>query len=234
MDELILGGTADVESFLERWYGSTKDLAINKAPMDTVAPFALVRWHALAGAVGTRITFQDHPIALQDLKWDADGMLTFWAENQNGCFWAVDHGDPGQIVFYRFSNRETWTATSENLEQFLLHCTVYEASIGAEQMFTVLESESRLSEALESFSELTFPRFAYEEPEAKIWASDDALARVTRAPRGYAQPGQSLWMLTFAAPHGVNIGKYAPRFEIDPDTDFVVDRTPPPHQEPPF
>jgi hypothetical protein len=68
VEELLLGGAPDVESFLERWYGITNGLGVDEAAMDTAAPFALARWHALAANIETPITFHDFPIALQDLQ----------------------------------------------------------------------------------------------------------------------------------------------------------------------
>jgi hypothetical protein len=223
-----------VESFLERWYGSTKGLGVDNATVDTIAPFALVRWHSLASRAGTRITFHDYPIALQDLKWDSDGMLSFWVENQNGVYWAVEQNDSRHMVFSRKFPSGDWQETGESVDEFLLHCTVSEAIIGADRKFTVLVPESRLSGALESFIELKFPALASENSATKIWSSRDALASITRPPVGYENPGEHLWMLTFAAPRDGNVSKYAPRFGIDPDVDFVVRRTDPPHEPPPF
>jgi hypothetical protein len=160
-------------------------------------------------------------------------MLPFWVENQNGIRWAVGSNDSSHAVFYRQSGSGTWKATGENLEGFLLHCTIREACIGAEQKFTVLISEAQLSEALDSFSELSFPALASEEPATRMWSSNDALVRVGPPPAGYEEPDDPLWMLIFAVPRDGRIDRYVSRFGLNP-SDFIARATKRLSEPPPF
>jgi len=215
MDELLLGGMASTSYFLGRWYGSSEDLGISEITADALAPVELARWHAMVARIGVRVFFQDRPIALQDLERDSSGMLSFWVENQNGYYWAFNPDDSEHLVFFRASGSNTWKQAGETLEGFLLHCTVREAIIGTDRKFTVLVPDSQLVEDLESFSQLSFPALASEEPVTRMWSSDDALVRVAAPPVGYEQPGKQLCMLTFAVPYYGNIEKYASRYGLN-------------------
>jgi hypothetical protein len=215
MDELLLGGVASADYFLGRWYGNSGDLGIGDMTAHALAPLELVRWHAAVARMGVPVIFQDHPIALQDLARDSCGMLPFWVENQNGYFWAFNPDDSEHLVLFRMSGSNTWEQAGETLERFLLHCTVREAVIGTERKFTVFVPESQLAESLESFSQLSFPALASEEPVTRMWSSDDALIRATVPPVGYERPGEQLWMLTFAVPYDGSIEKYASRYGLN-------------------
>ncbi|MFE3599995.1 hypothetical protein [Streptomyces sp. NPDC059142] len=93
-----------------------------------------------------------------------------------------------------------WTGTGEVLRDFLLHCTVREAVIGCTSKFIAFVDASEIKEALELFEPLKFVALASEEPQVRLWCSEDALVRMAPPPTGYAGPSEQLWMLTFAAP----------------------------------
>lgn len=197
-------------------------------------PAELVEWHTAAALVGRPVTFQDRPIALQDLAADSRGMLEFWIENQSGCFWAVDLGDARLQVFSREEKDGGWTETGEILSDFLLNCTVREAVIGGAFKFTVLVDASEVNEVLKSFEPLKFEALGSEEPEVKLWCSEDALVRMAPPPAGYSQPDGQLWMLTFAAPSDSSIERYSSRFGLEGFTKSSPARVVPPYEPPPF
>jgi hypothetical protein len=224
VDELLSLGADGVDRFLLRWYGSMGSASVGSAAAGLVVPSELAEWHAAAARAGVPITFQDHPLALEDLAPDPDGMLPFWVENQHGYYWAVNLEDPESRVFSRESGSSDWQFVSENLEKFLLHCTVREAIIGAVNKFTVFVAEPLLGDALESFSMLDFAALASEESETRIWSSADALARVAVPPVGYGRPDEQIWMITIAVAGDASIEKYGSRFglEISDEVDSPV------------
>ncbi|WP_405359158.1 hypothetical protein OG535_07930 [Kitasatospora sp. NBC_00085] len=198
------------------------------------APSQLLEWHAMAAHAESPVTFQDHPIPLQDLASDSRGMLEFWVENQNGHFWAINLNDGTLQVFSRENGKDDWIATSETLDHFLLHCTVREAIIGSSSKFTIFVNSSEINEALDSFEPLKFEALASEEPQVQLWCSEDALVRMAPPPTGYAEPGEQLWMLTFAAPSDSGIERYASRFGLEGVTATEPTRTEIPYEAPPF
>jgi hypothetical protein len=227
-------GSDSVGRFLRRWYGSTKnarDVHLDAAPS---VPAELVEWHAAAAVVGVPVTFQDRPVALRDLAPDSRGMLEFWVENQNGYFWAVDLDDDSLQVFSREAQEAGWTGTGEVLGEFLLHCTVREAVIGGAHKFTTFSDASELDVALESFEPLKFAALGSEEPQVKLWCSEDALVRMAPPPTGYAGPREHLWMLTFAAPTHSRIERYASRFGLEASAEAEPERAELPYEPPPF
>jgi len=161
-------------------------------------------------------------------------MLEFWVENQNGYFWAVDLEDDRLQVFSREAGRSDWTGTGEVLSDFLLHCTVREAVIGGASKFTTFVDASEINEALESFEPLKFGALGSEEPQVKLWCSEDALVRMAPPPTGYAGPGEHLWMLTFAAPSDSRIERYASRFGFEGLIGAEPARVELPYEPPPF
>lgn len=161
-------------------------------------------------------------------------MLKFWVENQNGYFWAVDVGDDRLQVFSSQAGESVWTGAGEVLGNFLLHCTVREAVIGGASKFTVFVDASGLQEALESFSPLDFVALCSEEPQVTLWCSEDALVRMAPPPTGYADPGQQLWMLTFAAPSDSCIEQYASRFGLEGLTEVEPAQVELSYEPPPF
>ncbi|MFJ8010715.1 hypothetical protein [Streptomyces fagopyri] len=234
MDELLSINLDSVGRFLRRWYGtgeSASDVHLDASPY---VPAELVEWHRVAALAGGPVTFQDRPVAPQDLVPDARGMLEFWVENQNGYFWAVDLNDDRLQVFSREAGEGDWMRTSEVLSDFLLHCTVREAVIGGASKFTTFVDASETNEALESFEPLNFAALGSEEPQVKLWCSEDALVRMAPPPTGYAGPGEQLWMLTFAAPSNSRIERYASRFGLEGLTGATPARVELPYEPPPF
>ncbi|WP_432151354.1 hypothetical protein [Streptomyces sp. bgisy029] len=233
MDELLSINSDSVTRFLQRWYGTGDSTSGDLPDATPHAPDDLVRWHAAAALTGHPVTFADRPVAPQDLAPDSRGMLEFWIENQNGYFWAVGLDDDGLQVFSRKSGEFDWRATGEPLGEFLLHCTVREAVIGSESKFTTFIGASEIEDALDSFKLLKFSALDSEEPEVKLWCSEDALVRMAPPPTGYAGPGDQLWMLTFAAPSDWRIERYASRFGLEGCTDKPA-HTELPYEPPPF
>ncbi|MFH9607485.1 hypothetical protein [Streptomyces sp. NPDC017448] len=90
MNELLSIDSDSVGRFLQRWYGTARSVSDVHLEAIPSAPAELVEWHTAAALVGGPVTFQDRPVTPQGLAPDSCGMLEFWAENQNGCFWAVD------------------------------------------------------------------------------------------------------------------------------------------------
>ncbi|OEJ35332.1 hypothetical protein BGK67_32180 [Streptomyces subrutilus] len=180
------------------------------------------------------MTFQDRPVAFRDLTPDSLGMLEFWVENQNGYFWAVDLDDDILQVFSREAGGGGWMRTGEVLSDFLLHCTVREAVIGGSSKFTTFVDAAEINKALESFEPLKFVALGSEEPEVKLWCSEDALVRMAPPPTGYAGPGEQLWMLTFAAPSDSRIERYASRFGLENLAKAETARVELPYEPPPF
>lgn len=224
-------GAGTVDQFLLRWYGSVGSPIPSAADVGFSVPSELAEWHVAAARAGVPVTFQDYPIALADLSPDAEGMLPFWVENQHGCFWAVNLQDPESRVFSREFGSDDWQPAGENLGNFLLHCTIREAIVGAARKFTVFVDESVLGDALEPFSVLDFPALANEEPETRIWSSVDALARVAVPPVGYGRPNEKLWMITIAVSSDTSIAKYGSRFGLETpgeDVDPPIDIYEPP------
>ncbi len=161
-------------------------------------------------------------------------MLEFWVENQNGYFWAVDLDDDRLQVLSREAGEGDWTGTGEVLGDFLLHCTVREAVIGSASKFTTFVDASEIIEALASFHPLKFVALDSEEPQVKLWCSEDALVRMAPPPTGYAGTGEQLWMLTFAAPSDPPVERYASRFGIRGLTETEPARMELPYEPPPF
>ncbi|MGW0999875.1 hypothetical protein ACWD5V_42775 [Streptomyces sp. NPDC002523] len=161
-------------------------------------------------------------------------MLEFWVENQNGHFWAVDLDDDRLQVFSREAGEGGWTGTGEVLGDFLLHCTVREAVIRGASKFTTFVDASEINEALESFEPLKFVALCSEEPQVKLWCSEDALVRMAHPSTGYAGPGKQLWILTFAAPSDSRIERYASRFGLEGLTGAEPARVELPYEPPPF
>ncbi|MFJ9949372.1 hypothetical protein [Kitasatospora sp. NPDC091207] len=197
-------------------------------------PAQLRDWHTMAALAGSPVTFQDRPISPQDLAPDSHGMLEFWAENQSGYFWAVDLNDDTLQVFFREDGKGDWTGTGETLGHFLLHCTVREAIIGSSSKFTIFVDSSEINEAMDSFEPLKFEALASEEPQVKLWCSEDAVVRMAPPPTGYAEPGEQLWMLTFAAPSDSCIERYASRFGLEGLAAAEPTRMEIPYEPPPF
>lgn len=161
-------------------------------------------------------------------------MLEFWAENQGSYFWSVNVADETLQVFSREAGGSDWTGTGEALRDFLLHCTVREAVIGAASKFTIFVNAEEITEALEPFEPLKFAALASEEPQVKLWCSEDALVRMAPPPTGYAGPREQLWMLTFAAPSDSRIKRHASRFGLEILTEVEPDRGELPYEPPPF
>ncbi|MCH0563133.1 hypothetical protein [Streptomyces sp. MUM 2J] len=161
-------------------------------------------------------------------------MLEFWVENQNGYFWAVNLDDDRLQVFSRRAGEGDWARSGEFLSEFLLHCTVREAVIGSASKFTTFVDASEASEALESFEPLKFGALDSEEPQVKLWCSEDALVRMAPPPMGYAGPGEQVWMLTFAALSDSAIERYASRFGLESLARAEPARAELPYEPPPF
>ncbi|MFF3565806.1 hypothetical protein ACFYXS_37845 [Streptomyces sp. NPDC002574] len=234
MDELLSIDSDSVGRFLRRWYGTVGSVSEVHLDAGPHVPAELVEWHTAATLACGLVAFQDRPVAITDLAPDSCGMLEFWVENQNGYFWAVDLDDDRLQVFSREAGEDSWTGTGEALGDFLLHCTVREAVIGGASKFTVFVDASEINEALESFEPLKFVALGSEEPQVKLWCSEDALVRMAPPPAGYASPGEQLWMLTFAAPSDSRIERYASRFGLEGLTDAESARVEPPYEPPPF
>jgi hypothetical protein len=232
VENRLLIGTEEVSRFLLRWYGSAGGPSAGAAaPAGLSVPPELLEWHAAAARAGTPVTFQDDPIALDDLAVNSGGMLPFWVENQRAFSWAVDPSDAGRRVFFREYGSADWRPAGEDLTTFLRHCTMREAIIGAEKKFTVFLTEPHPGDA---FSALDFPPLASEEPETTMWSSTDALARVTVPPVGYEQPGEQLWMVTVAVARDTSIEKYASRFGLDISDEITAPPVDLPGEAPPF
>ncbi|MBB4906267.1 hypothetical protein [Actinophytocola algeriensis] len=234
MDELLSIGSGSVGRFLRRWYGNVESVSDVHLDASLHVPAELVEWHAAAALAGVPVTFQDRPVALRDLAPDSRGMLEFWVENQNSYFWAVDLDDDRLQVFSREAREGGWTGTGEVLGEFLLHCTVREAVIGGASKFTTFVDASKIDLALESCEPLKFVALGTEEPQVKLWCSEDALVRMAPPPTGYAGPGERLWMLTFAAPADASIERYASRFGLERLTEAEPARVELPYEPPPF
>jgi hypothetical protein len=235
VDELLSLDAGGVDRFLLRWYGPVASSGVGAVATPSFAvPSELTAWHVAAAHAQVPVTFQDHPIALEDLSLNPDGMLPFWVENQHGYYWAVNPKDPESRVFFRESGSTDWKPAGEDLGKFLLHCTIREAIIGAPKKFTVFVADSLLGDALELFSVLDFPALASEEPETRIWSSSDALARVAVPPVGYGRPDEQLWMITVAAAHDTSIKKYGARFGLDVSDEIVPPANAVSEEPPPF
>ena len=135
-------------------------------------------------------------------------MIVFWVENQNGYYWAIDANQTEHDVFYRENASSVWRHTGEKLDRFLLHCTVHEAIVRAENKFSAVVPTSSLQGALARFSPLPFRPLAHEDPATELLCSSDALARVAPPPVGYSHPGKPSWLLTIAAPRESSVQKY--------------------------
>ncbi|MET9402762.1 hypothetical protein [Kitasatospora sp. NPDC002965] len=234
MDELLTIDPDSVGRFLRRWYGTVEgvgDLHLGASPH---LPSQLLEWHAMAAQIGSPVTFQDHPVSLRDLAPDSRGMLKFWVESQNGHFWAINLDDDTLQVFSREDGRVEWAGTGETLSHFLLHCTVREAIIGSSSKFTVFVNSSEINEAMDSFERLKFEALASEEPQVKLWCNEDSLVRMAPPPTGYAEPGEQLWMLTFATPSDSSIERYASRFGLEGMTTAEPACSEIPYEPPPF
>ncbi|GGU54475.1 hypothetical protein GCM10010502_00700 [Kitasatospora aureofaciens] len=233
MDELLSIGRDSVNRFLQRWCGSTGVADAIEAGMEPAVPPELAEWHAAVARVGAPVIFQDHPVALPDLAPAADGMLTFWRENQHGYYWAIHAGRSDRQVFCTESGSRDWHSTGQGLGQFLLHCTVREAIIGSKRKFTTFIDKSMSNDALQSFLPLNFSALSSEESETRLWCSADALARLAVPLVGYEQPGEQLWMLTISVQHDSTIQDYASRFghhvseDVDPPLLEDLDEPPP-------
>ncbi|MEV7087615.1 hypothetical protein AB0O07_17200 [Streptomyces sp. NPDC093085] len=234
MDELLSINSNSVERFLRRWYGTAESVSRVHLDARPYVPAELIEWHMAAALAAGPVTFQDRPVTPRDLVSDSSGMLEFWVENQNGYFWAVDLNDGRLQVFSREAGEGGWTGTSEVLRDFLLHCTVREAVIGGASKFTIFVDASEINEALESFEPLKFAALSSEEPQVRLWCSEDALVRMAPPPTGYAGPGEQLWMLTFAAPSDSRIERYTPRFGLEGLTEAKPARLELPYGPPPF
>ncbi|WP_246127343.1 hypothetical protein [Embleya hyalina] len=234
MDELLSIESDSVRRFLRRWYGTVE--VVNDVHLDTSScvPAELIEWHAAAAHARGPVTFQDRPVAPRDLAPDARGMLEFWVENQNGYFWAIDLNDDALQVFSREAGESGWAGTGEALGDFLLHCTVREAVIGGASKFTNFVDISEVNDALESFEPLKFVALCSEEPQVRLWCSEDALVRMTPPPTGYATPDEGRWMLTFATPSDYSIERYASRFGLKGLAELESARVELPYEPPPF
>lgn len=233
MDELLSIDVGSVRAFVRRWYGPWMESGGPRADAVRHLPDALADWHAVAASARVPITFQDHPIPISDVALEGDGMLPFWVENQNGYRWAVEVKAPGLPVYSQEWGSSGWAWAGEGIERFLVHCTVREAIIGAEQKFTAIVPDSLLVEALESFVSLPFVALASEEPETRVLVCGDALARLTVPPVGYDRAQERSWMLTVAAPDLSGIERHRARLGGDaahdegPFPEDVIDEPPP-------
>lgn len=234
VDELLSIGSDSVGRFLQRWYGTARSVSNVHLDVIPCVPAELVEWHAATALVGGPVVFQDRPVTPRDLAPDSCGMLEFWAENQNSYFWAVDLDDDTLQVFYREAGGGDWIGTGEILRDFLLHCTVREAVIGGASKFTTFVDASEIEEALDLFEPLMFVALASEEPQVKLWCSEDALVRMAPPPTGYADPDEQLWMLTFAAPSDSHIERYLSRFDLEVLVEDEPARVELPYEPPPF
>lgn len=226
---------SSIRRFVLRWYGSAGDSASGSSRVGAAAglPRALVEWHAVASSEGVNITFQDHPIPLSKLRREIGGMLPFWIENQHSVYWAVNTESSTDEVFFRTSGTSSWRSAAESIEEFLLHCTVREAIIGAPWKFTTFVAESDLREAMDEFMSLRFPALASEESATKLFCTNNVLARLTLAPVGYGQPGEEVRMLTIAAPQRSLLEIFADRFDVEIPED-VSSRANTSKVDPPF
>ncbi|MFC4332572.1 hypothetical protein ACFPC0_33365 [Streptomyces andamanensis] len=234
MEELLSIDASSVQRFLRRWYGAAEGASDVLLDINSCAPDQLAAWHTAVALVDGPVTFQDRPVAPGDLEPDCRGMLEFWIENQNSCFWAVDLNDERLQVFIREAGEKDWTGTGEVLGDFLLHCTVREAVIGAVSKLTIFVDTEEADEVLESFQPLKFTALGSEEPQVRLWCSGDALVRMAPPPTGYESPGEQLWMLTFAAPSDMGIERYASRFGHEGVTQAAPARVELPYEPPPF
>lgn len=231
VEELLHPRSDSVRRFLRRWYGTSDESSEPAFPKFGNIPPELIEWHKAAASVGVPVTFQDYPVKPEDLKRDADGMLVFWIENQQGFYWAVNPESADLQVFDRTNTSDYWRPTGENLERFLLHRTVHEALLGTETKFSaVAPTEVLESGVLNWFTVLPFSPAVNESLSTRWLCSSDALARVGSPPVGYAPPGQESWMFTVAAAPGTDLLKY--RANLEPY--ILVRPRPTPFVEPPF
>ncbi|MGA4545170.1 hypothetical protein ACPA54_34810 [Uniformispora flossi] len=234
MDELLSINSDSIGRFLRRWYGTTQSVGDTHIDAHPFMPAELIEWHLAAALANGPVTFHDRPVAPQDLVPDSRGMLEFWIENQNGHFWAVDLDDDRLEVFSREARDGDWAGTGEVLGDFLLHCTVREAVIGGASKFTTFVDASEINDALDLFEPLNFAALGSEEPQVKLWCSEDALVRMAPPPTGYAGPGQQFWMLTFAAPADPHIERYRSRFGLEGLAVAEPSHAELPYESPPF
>ncbi|MEU6534642.1 hypothetical protein [Streptomyces sp. NPDC047000] len=231
MEELLHPRSNSVRRFLRRWYGTSGGSPEPTLPKCENVPPELIEWHEAATSTGVPVRFQDYPVKLTALRRAADGMLVFWVENQQGYYWAVDPESTDRQVFDRTNTSEKWRPTGENLERFLLHRTVHEALVGAENKFSaVIPTEVLEPYTSNQFAALPFTPVVNEAPSTRWLCSADALTRVAPPPIGYAPPGQERWMFTVAAAPGIDLMKYGigiepyilarPRFEERADERF--------------
>ncbi|MEU4113937.1 hypothetical protein AB0F71_05515 [Kitasatospora sp. NPDC028055] len=213
MEELLNPQSDSIRRFLKRWYGSAAS-GETATPFEALEiPHEILDWHQAAASTGVEVAFQDYPVALSDLKRSDDGMIVVWVENQNGYYWAIKSNREDHEVFFREDASSVWRDTGEKLDQFLLHCTVREAIIGAESKFSALVPASAIQDALAGFTPLPYRPLANESPATQLLCSSNALARVATPPVGYSRRGERIWLLTIATAPGSSVRQYRASLE---------------------
>jgi hypothetical protein len=232
--ELINPQSDSVRVFLRRWYGTNAASRRTTRLQSDRIPRELVDWHDAVASTGVAVTFHNIPVEPSELACSDDGMMIFWVENQAGYYWSVNPADEQRSVFVTTDPTEdSWRATGESLEGFLLHCTLFEAMLGDSARFSVVVPKRVAQTYLSNgFVPLGFPHLANEEPSTQLLCSNDALARMGPPPVGYSIPGEESQMLTIAVASHDDLHKY--QADLRDYLPKVPHRPPVEAEEPPF
>ncbi|WP_147267890.1 hypothetical protein [Spongiactinospora rosea] len=185
MEELLNISDDSLIRFMTRWYGPP-----SKSPDSTSidcrvsASRNLMKWHQLAGCWDAEITHQSSAVPLSELA-EKNGFIEFWVESQGCWSWAISSDAEDFQVFDRDPEiEEAWAPTSENLPDFLLHATVYEAIIGAPYSKGAEVDFDQLGVITKRFKRFPLPAWRWPSLQHRILVGEDVLALISPKAEG--------------------------------------------------
>ncbi|XRQ08879.1 hypothetical protein ACN3XK_72420 [Actinomadura welshii] len=220
MEELINVDRSSLRRFLVRWYGMP-DLPVTDGEMPSHVPLALREWHRLGTSWSKPITVMNKPVPLGDLI-QIENKTVFWEEAQGGQVWGFERQDDEANAGVMRSDPNTypmeWTETEEDIYQFLLHATVFEAVWNSDFSITAHDVDPMtLADMLKEFDELSLPRWSWPAEETRLLVDSENLALVLRRRAPEARVSSAYVVLSSQSLDAIN---YFLRFSVDWQRNF--------------
>ncbi|WP_158715207.1 hypothetical protein [Kitasatospora phosalacinea] len=181
MEELLNVTSDSLIRFLTRWYGEPDLPAAVDLSVVNEMPIPLRTWHEITSRWSAGVTSFNYPVGPHELELE-DGKLVFWVENQGCWTWATSPDGDDPLVFDRQSSADPdpWTSTGETLSEFLLQATVFEAILGATNLWSAENvTGDQLSQILTGFRPLPLPNWRWPAPDVRILVGRDLLAEAS-------------------------------------------------------
>lgn len=182
VEELLSISDDSLEKFLFRWYGEPD---LPSRPMSEVVtgvrvPTRLRTWFNLTSQWSGDIVTSSGPPDPLDLDVD-NGKLIFWVDGQGSWEWSVAISGEDPPVFEREVGSD-WVPTRESLSEFLLHVTVLESALGAQnQCYAHGVPGERLVGIISSHSALPLPALTCPSMDAQIYVGSETLLQVAES-----------------------------------------------------